>query len=314
MKLASVRYGGEDRLMAASTLGLLVDLNRARAAELAAAGAPNPLARAAADVPANIVRLLELGAQGFADARSALAHVEGLGGAAAQAAHLAVAEDAVEFLPAVPNPPKVICVARNYADHAKEAGRPISPIPILFARFAQSLVGHGQPLVRPKVNHTFDWEGEVAVVIGKRCRNVAKADAMDAVAGYTLFNDGTIRDFQFRVAQYTAGKNFDSSGPLGPYVVTADEVADPHALELETTIDGEVVQQGNTRDMIYDIPTIIEHIAEWITLEPGDVIPMGTPAGVGFSRQPPRFLEPGNVVRVTATGLGALENPVVDEA
>jgi 2-keto-4-pentenoate hydratase/2-oxohepta-3-ene-1,7-dioic acid hydratase in catechol pathway len=158
-----------------------------------------------------------------------------------------------------------------------------------------------------------DWEGELAVIIGKRCRAVPRDKAMSVVAAYALFNDVTIRDYQFRVSQYTAGKNFETSGPFGPYMVTSDEVPDPHALELTTTLNDEVVQRASTRDMVFDIPTLVEHISEFISLEPGDVIATGTPSGVGFVRKPPRFMVPGDVVCVSATGLGTLENPVVDE-
>lgn len=314
MKLASIRLGGEERLVAVTDDGY-VDLNRARAAQLAADGAANASERAAAEVPPSIVRLLELGDSGLAAAREALTFAQEIGvhSDASHAALIPCPSDVGELLPAVPNPPKIVCVARNYAEHAKEAGLEISPIPIVFARFTQTLVAHGKPVIRPTVSEQYDWEGEVAIVIGKRGHRISKADAMQHVAGYTLFNDCTVRDYQFRVTQYTSGKNFDASGPLGPYVVTADEVADPHNLDLTTTLNGEVVQSANTSDMIYDIPTIIEHISEWVTLEPGDVIPTGTPAGVGFKRQPPWFLKPGDVMQVSATGLGVLENSVVAE-
>ncbi|ESX84584.1 fumarylacetoacetate hydrolase family protein [Mesorhizobium sp. LNJC405B00] len=219
----------------------------------------------------------------------------------------------VSLLPPIPFPPKIICVGRNYGKHAEEAGRPISEIPIIFARFAKTLVAPGGKVVVPRVSHQLDWEGELAVIIGKGGRYISRQHALDHVAGYSIFNDVTVRDYQFRISQYTAGKNFANSGPFGPYLALRDEITDPHALQITTTLNGEVVQSGNTSEMLFDIPAIIEHLSEFIDLEPGDVIPMGTPAGVGFTRKPPRFLTHGDVISVEIEGLGTLSNPVVDE-
>lgn len=252
----------------------------------------------------DLLALLQKGEPGLAAARDALA-------AAPVEARRPRAD--VTLLPPLPRPPKIICVARNYAEHAKEAGLQVSEIPILFARFAKTLVGDGGNILRPTVSEQLDWEGELAVVIGKPGRHISKADAMDHVAGYSIFNDVTVRDYQFRVTQYTGGKNFSASGPFGPALVTKDEVPDPHNVDVSTELNGERVQHANTSDMIFDIPTIIEHISEFIDLEAGDVIPMGTPSGVGFKREPPWFLKPGDEVKVTVTGLGTLTNPVVAE-
>jgi len=220
----------------------------------------------------------------------------------------------VRLLPPIARPPKCICVARNYAEHAKEAGLQISEIPIMFARFGRTFLGQGAPVVVPTVSPQVDWEGELAIIIGKTSdHRVTKAEAMAYVYGYSIFNDVTVRDYQFRVTQYTAGKNFRASGPFGPMIVTADEIADPHKLQITTRINGQVMQSANTDTMIFDIPTILESIAEWIDLEAGDVIPTGTPAGVGFKRNPPVFLKPGDVVEVEIPGLGILSNPVVME-
>lgn len=223
--------------------------------------------------------------------------------------------DKVRLLPPITRPPKIICVGRNYAEHAKEAGLEISPMPILFARFANTLVGHGAPVLVPAVSHELDWEGELAVIIGKPTngRRISRAEAMDYVFGYSIFNDVTVRNYQFRTTQYTAGKNFRTSGPFGPSVVTADEIEDPHNLELKTFLNGEIMQSANTKSMLYDIPAILENIAEFTDLEPGDVIPMGTPAGVGFKRKPPIFLKHGDVISVEVECLGTLTNPVADE-
>ncbi len=232
---------------------------------------------------------------------------------AANGADAGLKFDSVTILPAVPRPPKFLCVARNYAAHAKEAGRELSEIPILFARLSASLVGHRQPIIRPVVSSELDWEGELAVVIGKGGRHVSRDKAMSHVGAYTIFNDATIRDYQFRVAQYTEGKNFASTGPLGPYLVTADEIDDPNVLDIETFVNGVQKQNGNTRDMVFDIPTLIEQISTFLPLEVGDVIAMGTPEGVGFKRQPPEFLTPGDTVEIKITGLGSLINPVAME-
>lgn len=165
----------------------------------------------------------------------------------------------------------------------------------------------------PTVSEQVDWEGELALVIGTGGRHIAASDAMTHVAGLTIFNDVSVRDFQFRVTQYTAGKNFQASGPVGPTVSLVDEGLDPHALEITTTVNGVVKQRGNTGEMIFDIPTLIAHISEFVELEPGDIIPTGTPAGVGFKRTPAEFLRPGDLVEVEIDGLGVLQNPVVAE-
>lgn len=221
----------------------------------------------------------------------------------------------VKLLAPIRRPPKIICVARNYAEHAKEAGLEISPIPILFARFSNTFVAGGDPVIVPKVSDNLDWEGELAVIIGKNTngKRLSKDEAMDYVFGYSIFNDVTVRDYQFRVTQYTAGKNFRASGPFGPVIVTADEIDDPHKLDIRTTLNGEQMQFANTETMIYDIPTILENISEFIDLEAGDVIPTGTPAGVGFKRKPPIFLKDGDTITVEIPGIGVLSNPVVNE-
>jgi 2-keto-4-pentenoate hydratase/2-oxohepta-3-ene-1,7-dioic acid hydratase in catechol pathway len=168
-------------------------------------------------------------------------------------------------------------------------------------------------VIRPTVSDELDWEGELAVVIGKAGHRIRQDRAMEHVAGYSIFNDVTVRDFQFRVPQYTGGKNFRASGPFGPHLVTADEVGDPHSLPIKTEINGVVKQDASTDEFIFDVPTIIEHISEFVPLEAGDVIATGTPAGVGFKREPPEFLRPGDTVTITIEGVGVLENPVVAE-
>lgn len=236
--------------------------------------------------------------------------------AIAEAAERTTPFDDLRLLPPIPAPARIICVGVNYADHAAESDRAAEPPghPVLFTRFASSLVGDGQPIERPIASHQFDWEGELAVVIGRRTRLVGRANALDHVGGYACLMDGTLRDWQRHTSQFTPGKNFDRSGAWGPWIVTADQVPDPSALELTTTIDGEVVQHASTSLMIHDVASIVSYCSTFTTLEPGDVIATGTPAGVGFARTPQRWLEPGHEVRVEVSSIGVLTNQVVDAA
>jgi 2-keto-4-pentenoate hydratase/2-oxohepta-3-ene-1,7-dioic acid hydratase in catechol pathway len=217
----------------------------------------------------------------------------------------------VELLPPVPNPPKCLCVARNYAAHAAETGRELPTHPSLFLRLPRTLVGDGAPIVVPPVSDRVDWEGELAVVIGKPGRYVSEADALAHVAGYSIFNDVSIRDFQKHTQQFTPGKNFDASGPFGPALVTADEVPDPMSLAIETRVNGELKQAASSGEMVFGIAAQIAYISQFTELEPGDVIATGTPAGVGVARKPPEFLRPGDVCTVAIEGLGELRSPVV---
>lgn len=312
MKLASYRHAGETRVGAVVGEDV-VDLTRSHAHLLAARGETEAAAVAGAELPGELVRILAR-PHGLETARAAGEHGAALDPALARRAGVRIELSHVDLLPAVHNPPKIVCVARNYAEHAREAGMAVSEIPILFARFPSTLVAHGAPIVCPRVSEQLDWEGELAVVIGRGGGHIARADALAHVAGYSIFNDVTVRDYQFRVAQYTAGKNFRASGPFGPYLTLADEIPDPAALEIVTRVSGVEMQRANTADMIFDVPTLIEHVSEFIDLEPGDVIATGTPAGVGFKREPPRFLVAGDIVEVSITSLGTLSNPVVAEA
>lgn len=218
---------------------------------------------------------------------------------------------ALTFRPALPDAAKVLCVGRNYADHAAETGRGPTEQPNIFLKHAGCFVGHEQPVVRPNASGQFDYEGELAVVIGRGGRHIAAADAMAHVAGYTCFLDGSVRDFQQHSP--TAGKNFDRSSSMGPWIVTSDEIPDPTALTLTTRLNGEIVQQSGVDKLIFDIPALIAYISQWTALEPGDVIATGTPAGVGSKRVPPRWLVPGDVIEVEIDGIGTLRNPVVAE-
>jgi 2-keto-4-pentenoate hydratase/2-oxohepta-3-ene-1,7-dioic acid hydratase in catechol pathway len=217
----------------------------------------------------------------------------------------------VKFLPVVPDPQRIVCVGINYRAHAEETGRDISPAPSVFLRLADTLVGHGGALVRPRVSDMFDFEGELAVVIGRPGRHIAQADALQYVAGYTCFVDGSVRDYQkFSV---TSGKNFPATGPLGPALATADEIPDPTKLTLVTRLNGAEMQRSGTDKLIYSIPKIITFVSDFTSLAPGDVIATGTPAGVGHRRTPPVWMKAGDVLEVEISGIGTLRNPVVDE-
>ena len=313
MRLITHLQAGEARLGAVAG-ETVIDLNRATAARLRAAGVVHAQLAADVAVPADALSFLQAGEPAITSARESIAFAESLPAAEAATGLLTTPYSYTKLLCPVPNPGKVICVARNYAEHAREAGLQISEIPILFVRFASTLVAPGDPIIRPTVSEELDWEGELAVVIGQATSGtVAKADAYGYVAGYSIFNDVSVRDFQFRVTQYTAGKNFRASGPFGPELVLTDEVPDPGVLDISTKVNDTVMQSANTSDMIFDVATIIEHVTEFIDLEPGDVIAMGTPSGVGFKREPPVFLRPGDTCTVTIEKLGSLSNPVVAE-
>jgi 2-keto-4-pentenoate hydratase/2-oxohepta-3-ene-1,7-dioic acid hydratase in catechol pathway len=222
--------------------------------------------------------------------------------------------EGLAFAPVVPDPDKIICVGLNYRDHVAETGRTVTEKPALFARFAGSQAGHGQPLVRPRVSEQFDYEGELAVVIGTGGRHIAEADALRHVAGYACYNEGSVRDWQRHTSQFLAGKTFAATGGFGPWLVTADEIPDPAALTLETRLNGQVVQHTTTDLMITPVPALIAYISTILPLLPGDVIVTGTPGGVGMKRTPPLFMQPGDVAEVEISGIGVLRNPVVQEA
>jgi acylpyruvate hydrolase len=233
-------------------------------------------------------------------------------GAGANGALVDIAEDA--YLPLMQRPTKIVCVGLNYADHTKESPYEQPDYPTLFPRWNSSLTAHNQPLIRPRVSDTLDYEGEMAVVLKSGGRHIRKEDALDHVAGYALFNEGSVRAYQFKSPQWTVGKNFDNTGAFGPVLVTADELpAGGKGLLLETRVNGKVVQSANTEDMLFDVATLISTLSEAVTLEAGDVIVSGTPAGVGFGMTPKVFLKAGDIVEVSIEGIGKLVNPVVDE-
>ncbi|MEC9345657.1 MAG: fumarylacetoacetate hydrolase family protein [Pseudomonadota bacterium] len=221
--------------------------------------------------------------------------------------------DAVSFLPVIPNPDKIVCVGLNYDDHRIETGREPTGYPVLFPRFANCQVGHGQAMVKPRNSDMLDYEGELAVIIGTACRHVPQADALSKIAGYACYNDGSVRDFQSHTHQFLPGKNFTATGAFGPWMVTADEIPDPTALTLTTRLNGQVMQNAKTDQLIFSIPYLIAYITSFMELVPGDVIVTGTPTGVGFKRNPPVFMKGGDTVEVEISGVGTLVNPLVNE-
>lgn len=261
------------------------------------------LAAADPSIPASFDAYLEAGSQ----ARGAIERV-----IAAAASPLPLAS--VRLLPPIARPSKVLCIGLNYRDHAAEVKLDLPTSPTVFAKFANTLVGDGASIVIPKQSVQVDYEAELAFVIGRRARHVAEIDAYGVLAGYTIFNDVSVRDVQMRTTQWTLGKAFDTHGPIGPWVVTPDELLDPHVLGIRLRVGDELLQNSSTDQLVFSIPRLIAELSAVMTLEPGDIVATGTPAGVGFIRKPPRFLRAGERVRVEIDGIGALENPVVSEA
>jgi len=221
---------------------------------------------------------------------------------------------AVTVLPPIGDPEKIICVGLNYREHAAESNVVPPEFPTVFARFPSSLVGHGTPMVRPRASTQFDFEGELVAVVGRPGRHIPREQALSHVAGYSIFNDGSVRDIQLRTSQWTLGKNFDQTGACGPSFVTADSLpAGARGLRLVTRLNGVIVQEASTDELIFDVATLIAEISLALTLQPGDMIVTGTPSGVGMARSPQLFLKPGDTCEVEVEGIGTLRNPVADE-
>ncbi|SCB32549.1 fumarylacetoacetate hydrolase family protein [Rhizobium multihospitium] len=260
-------------------------------------------------------RFLDAGAalaSRYADLKSAVAAgLAGVAEAAASAAATPLSE--IEWLPVIPNPDKILCVGLNYEMHRKETGRAEVENPTIFARYANSQTGHLAPIVRPKVSTELDFEGELAVIIGKPGRYISRDEAIGYVAGYACYNDGSVRDFQRHTHQFTPGKNFPDTGAFGPWMMTPDELGPLPDLRIQTRLNGTIVQDAIFGQMIFDIARQIEYCSSFTRLEPGDVIVSGTPGGVGAKRQPPLWMKPGDVVEVEIGRLGILSNPIVDE-
>ncbi|MNZ41625.1 Ureidoglycolate lyase [compost metagenome] len=242
------------------------------------------------------------------------------GQSALQAAHRTLGaariidRDAIRYLPPIERPGKIVCVGLNYADHTKESPYEQPSYPAFFPRFATTLIGHGAAIVRPNVSEQLDYEGELAVIIGTGGRHIPQERALEHVAGYSIFNEASVRDYQFKSPQWTIGKNFDATGAFGPTFVSADELP-PGAkgLGLITRLNGKIEQQANTADLVFDVVELIAVLSEAVTLEPGDVIVTGTPAGIGWARRPMLFMQPGDLCTVEIEGLGTLSNPIAAE-
>ena len=284
MKLATFTHAGSTRI-GVVTGDLIVDL-----------------AAAAPQLPTEVVAFLEAGEPALESARAA---------ADAAGSTLPLAE--VHLESPVLRPPKILAVGLNYADHIAETGRDTPKHPLIFNKQSTSAHPPSDPFHLPRASDKLDYEGELGVVIGKRCRHVSRENARNVIAGYTIVNDVSVRDWQIRVPTMTMGKSFDTHCPMGPWIVTEDELPDPHGLELKTWVNGELRQHSNTRHLIFDCFALVEHLSTAFTLEPGDVIPTGTPSGVGIGTRPPRFLVEGDAVRIAIAGIGEIENAVIAE-
>ncbi|MCP3387391.1 fumarylacetoacetate hydrolase family protein [Bradyrhizobium sp. CCGB12] len=249
----------------------------------------------------------------YADLRAAIAGaLAGVADAKSKATATPLA--GLAWLPVVPNPDKILCIGLNYETHRKETGRAEVEHPTIFSRYSNSQTGHLKPIIRPRVSTDLDFEGELAVIIGKGGRYISRSEAMSFVAGYSCYNDGSIRDFQRHTHQFTPGKNFPDTGAFGPWMMTPDELGELGELKLTTRLNGQVVQQAQIKHMIFDIARQIEYCSTFTRLEPGDVIVSGTPGGVGAKRTPPLWMKPGDIVEVEVEKLAILRNPVADEA
>ena len=226
-----------------------------------------------------------------------------------------VSEKSAKYLSPIPNPGKILCIGLNYRKHAEETGNPIPPYPVVFCRFNNTLAPHNGKMILPSHSSQFDWEAELAIIIGKKCRNVPQQKALSVIAGYACFNDGSLRDWQFKGSQWTLGKNFDATGGFGPDVVTSDELPKGGApLRIMTRVNGEVMQDSNTDDLIFDVPTLVHELTKVMTLDPGDIIITGTPSGVAAGRKPPNWLKAGDVCEVEIEKIGVLRNVIVQGA
>jgi 2-keto-4-pentenoate hydratase/2-oxohepta-3-ene-1,7-dioic acid hydratase in catechol pathway len=283
MKLATFTHAGSTRIGAVDG-DAIVDLG---------AAAPS--------LPRDMLGFLEAGPEALAAAQSAIA----------AGPRLALASVRLEA--PIARPPKFLAVGLNYADHVAESGLEKPKHPTIFNKQSTCVIGPRDAIHLPRASHVLDYEGELGFVIGRRCRHVSRDDAPDVIAGYLVVNDVTVRDWQLRTPTWTMGKSFDTHGPIGPWIVTSDELADPHRLSLRTWVNGELRQDSNTKELIFDCFSLVEHFSTAFTLEPGDVVATGTPSGVGISRKPPLLLEAGDVVRIEIEGIGRIENPVIDE-
>jgi len=297
MKLVRFSTQGQTPRLGALQGERIADLQASLAATLARKGVVRAQEIAAALVPASTRQFLE----GGAASREAVAGIT---------EWVTVDRAAARVHAPIADPGKFICIGLNYKDHAEEAGQAIPKEPPIFAKWANAIIDPGEPILRPRGSTQLDWEVELGVVIGRTARYVSREQALDYVAGYTIINDASARDFQFLTTQWMAGKIFETAAPVGPYIADREEISDPHVLDLKTFINGKQTQRGNTKTLIFDVRYLVSYLSGLMTLSPGDLIATGTPPGVGLGMKPPVFLQAGDVCRMEITGLGVLENPV----
>jgi 2-keto-4-pentenoate hydratase/2-oxohepta-3-ene-1,7-dioic acid hydratase in catechol pathway len=304
-----ISFGTQDSDFSTPRMGIIIDTNgRDSRYRLDCERLFEP-----ADRPSNPLAWFDMDGRWFQTARDTAKRLEKDSTAfedARQKGWLVAAEDAYWFAP-VPRPGKIVCVGLNYRDHAEESGLAVPKVPVIFSKFSTCVIAPGEPVVIPATSERVDYEAELAIVIGRRAKHVSAERAYEYVLGYTAFNDVTARDFQFGDGQWQRGKSCDTFAPMGQTIVTTDEIPDPHSLRISLALNGAVMQESNTDQLIFSVPRMIEFISASITLEPGDVIATGTPAGVGFARKPPVFLKPGDVMEVNIERIGGLGNPVV---
>jgi len=264
------------------------------------------LSIAAPSLPTDLLALLNLGPSALKQAEEAARIAE---------SQAYISPENITYLSLIQRPPKIICIGRNYAAHAKEGGAEPPKYPEIFFRGATSLLGHGSSIIRPKCSSKLDYEGELVAIIGRTARHISRESALEYIAGYSIFNDATLRDYQGKSSQWTIGKNFDNTGAFGPVFVSADELPNGAAgLRIQTRLNGKIMQDANTSDFIFPLEELIEKLSECMTLEPGDIIVTGTPAGVGYVRRPPVYMKEGDICEVEIEGIGVLSNPIVNES
>ena len=313
MKFVRFVHDGVSRWGAATEFGIL-DLTRAYAARLAYAGEPEPYGLAEAVLPPEPKQFFARGDLALEQAADTLRQVQAAIGDGQTVSgplgeKILFQPDEIQWLPPV-IPEKFLAIGLNYEDHVRETGKQIPEHPLLFSKLPSCIIGHGQAIILPVSSRRVDYEAELGVVIGRSAKRVSRTEAWDVVAGFTIVNDVTARDHQHLDGQWTRGKGLDTFGPLGPVIVTKDEIADPANLPVRLWLNEQLMQDSNTRHLIFDIPTLIEYISQDITLSPGDVIATGTPPGVGVARKPPVYLQDGDVVTIEIEGIGRLINPV----
>ena len=314
MKLVRFKSGTDERI-GVVVGGSVVDLRGALTAALTGAGVSYDVAelQAAARIPTSMRQFLAAGDEVTPAVQEALAFAASYPDHDLGGRPLTTPLASTRLLAPVGDPQKIVCIGQNYRDHCIEQNQPIPERAIIFSKYPTAITDPCAPIVLPRLSSQVDYEAELAFVIGKRGRYIAEADAKDYIAGYMCLHDVSARDIQFGDKQWVRGKTFDTFAPCGPYLVTADEIADPHDLDIQLTLNGQLMQSSNTSNLVFGVYNLVSYLSDVFTLEPGDIVTTGTPGGVGVFRNPPVFLKPGDVVSITVEGLGTLTNPVVGE-